>query len=213
VLAYPTRTFKGTVTQVRQNPTTVQNVVTYTTVVLVDNRDGALRPGMTANAMVHVAKLDDATIVPLAALQWRPSADMQSRIVGPDGKPLRRRSGAAGSGQGGNAHAAGRSAAGSSGSPWGSTGGGSAATIVAGSRARLFVSDGAKLRMVPVEVEMVSGSDAAVSPLRGSLAQDDTVVVGGGSPSHARNGGGNNPFGANRPGGGARIPGGGGFRG
>ncbi len=73
VLAYPTRTFTGTVTQVRKNPTTVQNVVTYTTVVDVSNQDGALLPGMTANATIDIAAVKNATIVPLAALQWHPA--------------------------------------------------------------------------------------------------------------------------------------------
>jgi len=44
VLAYPNRVFNGTVEQVRKDPTTVSNVVTYTTVVIVDNKDNALLP-------------------------------------------------------------------------------------------------------------------------------------------------------------------------
>jgi HlyD family secretion protein len=46
--AFPKRTFKGTVSQVRQSPQTVQNVVTYDVVMSVDNQDLALKPGMTA---------------------------------------------------------------------------------------------------------------------------------------------------------------------
>ena len=48
VQTFPNRQFEGAVRQVRQAPTTVQNVVTYDVVVAVDNRDGALKPGMTA---------------------------------------------------------------------------------------------------------------------------------------------------------------------
>ena len=55
-LAFPNRVFHGYVFRVNQNPTTVANVVTYDTIVYVDNRDGALRPGMTANATIHVAQ-------------------------------------------------------------------------------------------------------------------------------------------------------------
>ncbi|MBV8074407.1 MAG: efflux RND transporter periplasmic adaptor subunit, partial [Candidatus Eremiobacteraeota bacterium] len=201
VLAYPTRTFSGTVSQVRQNPTTVQNVVTYTTVVLVDNRDGALRPGMTANATIHVASLRGATIVPVAALQWRPSSEMASRVVGPDGQPFHRTqrpsggSPAAGAAQGG-------------GSPWGSTGASGASTIVAGTRGRIFVSTpDNKLRAIPVEIQMVSGTDAAVTPRRGTLAAGDAVVVAGGSPRTHGGGAQSNPFAPKS--GGARIPGGG----
>jgi len=55
VLAYPNRVFHGIVSQVRQNSVVTQNVVTYTTVVLVDNRDGTLLPGMTATATIATA--------------------------------------------------------------------------------------------------------------------------------------------------------------
>ncbi len=74
VLAYPSRTFHGTVAQVRINPQTLNNVVTYDVVVDVPNPDGALLPGMTANATIDVASAKNALVVPLAALAWRPSA-------------------------------------------------------------------------------------------------------------------------------------------
>ena len=72
VLAYPTRIFNGTVAQVRINPQTLNNVVTYDVVVDVSNPDGALLPGMTANATVQVASAPNAMVVPLAALGWTP---------------------------------------------------------------------------------------------------------------------------------------------
>ncbi|HTU81019.1 MAG TPA: efflux RND transporter periplasmic adaptor subunit [Candidatus Acidoferrales bacterium] len=75
VLAYPNRLFHGTVSQVRINPQTVNNVVTYDVVVLVPNTDGALLPGMTANATIDVATAKDALVVPLAALQFQPGAN------------------------------------------------------------------------------------------------------------------------------------------
>ena len=52
--AYPTRTFRGIVRQVRDNATTIQNVVTYDAVIDVDNSDLALRPTMTANVHLRV---------------------------------------------------------------------------------------------------------------------------------------------------------------
>ena len=79
VLAYPNTTFTGTVSQVRQNPTVVSNVVTYDTVVIVNNNDGLLRPGMTANAMIQTQNVANALIVPLQALEYRPSADLTAR--------------------------------------------------------------------------------------------------------------------------------------
>ena len=51
--AFPARTFEGMVTQVRQSPQTVQNVVTYDVVIGVDNNDLALKPGMTAATRSH----------------------------------------------------------------------------------------------------------------------------------------------------------------
>ncbi|NNM91719.1 MAG: efflux RND transporter periplasmic adaptor subunit [Candidatus Eremiobacteraeota bacterium] len=74
VLAYPSRTFQGTVAQVRINPQTLNNVVTYDVVVDVPNPDGALLPGMTANATIDIASAKNALVVPLAALSWKPSS-------------------------------------------------------------------------------------------------------------------------------------------
>jgi HlyD family secretion protein len=63
------------VRQIRNAPTTVQNVVTYTAVIDVDNPDLELKPGMTANVTFIVGKRDDALRVPNAALRFRPAAD------------------------------------------------------------------------------------------------------------------------------------------
>jgi HlyD family secretion protein len=68
VLAYPNQNFQGTVSQVRINPQTLNNVVTYDVVVFADNAGGKLLPGMTANASIHVASAIDALLVPVAAL-------------------------------------------------------------------------------------------------------------------------------------------------
>jgi HlyD family secretion protein len=70
--AYPDRTFHGRVTQVRLQPTTVQNVVTYNTIISVDNDDGRLMPGMTATVSVIVRKSQNALRIPAAALRFRP---------------------------------------------------------------------------------------------------------------------------------------------
>ena len=70
--AYPTRTFHGGVAQVRNSPITVNNVVTYDTVISVTNADYKLKPGMTANVSVIVAQRDDALRIPNLALRFRP---------------------------------------------------------------------------------------------------------------------------------------------
>ena len=57
--AFPNRTFHGKVVQVRNAPITVQNVVTYDTVIGVNNADLKLKPGMTANVSIIIAHRDD----------------------------------------------------------------------------------------------------------------------------------------------------------
>ena len=70
--AFPKRTFQGIVTQVRQSPNTVQNVVTYDVVIGVDNSDLALVPGMTASVQIVVDARTDVVRVPNQALRYTP---------------------------------------------------------------------------------------------------------------------------------------------
>lgn len=72
--AFLGRSFQGRVRQVRFAPTTNQNVVTYTTVVAVDNKDLKLRPGMTANARFITAERKGVLTIPNAAVRFRPGA-------------------------------------------------------------------------------------------------------------------------------------------
>ncbi len=80
--AYPRDVFRGTVSQVRLEPTVAQNVVSYITVIDVANPEHRLKPGMTANVTVEVARADNVLRVPNAALRFRP-ADQQ-----PTGGPV-----------------------------------------------------------------------------------------------------------------------------
>src|SRR6266545_4924476 len=81
--AFPMRTFHGKVVQVRNAPITVQNVVTYDTVIGVSNPDLKLKPGMTANVSIIVAHKDNVLQIKNAALRYRPTeagaAEMGSR--------------------------------------------------------------------------------------------------------------------------------------
>ena len=74
--AYPTDTFDGTVSQIRLQPVVVQNVTTYGTVIDVPNAQLKLKPGMTANVKVEIAKKTDALRVPNAALRFRPPTEV-----------------------------------------------------------------------------------------------------------------------------------------
>jgi HlyD family secretion protein len=71
--AFPNRTFHGKVVQVRNAPITVQNVVTYDTVIGVTNPDLKLKPGMTANVSIIIAHRDDILKISNAALRYRPA--------------------------------------------------------------------------------------------------------------------------------------------
>jgi HlyD family secretion protein len=73
--AFPTQTFYGKVSAVRLNATTVQNVVTYTTVVDFDNPDTKLYPGMTAYVNIPVASANNVVRVPNGALRYKPDLD------------------------------------------------------------------------------------------------------------------------------------------
>ena len=77
--AYPKDTFTGTVSQVRMNATTVQNVVTYNTIVDFDNPELKLFPGMTAYITIPVATARNVLRVPNGALRYKP--DMKPEEV------------------------------------------------------------------------------------------------------------------------------------
>lgn len=70
--AYPKEPFTGTVTQVRNAPISIQNVVTYDVVIAVGNRELKLKPGMTANVSIVTARKDGALRAPNAALRFKP---------------------------------------------------------------------------------------------------------------------------------------------
>ena len=69
--AFPKEAFRGTVTQVRMNPTIVQNVVTYDTMIEFDNPDLKLFPGMTAYVTIPVASVQNAMKLPNTALRYK----------------------------------------------------------------------------------------------------------------------------------------------
>lgn len=71
--AYPKDVFRGVLSQIRMNPTTVQNVVTYDAVIDFENADLKLFPGMTAYVAIPVASVEDAVKLPNAALRFRPA--------------------------------------------------------------------------------------------------------------------------------------------
>ena len=164
VLAFPNDTFNGVVSQVREAPTTVSNVVTYTVITLVDNPQNKLLPGMTANANIAVQTAHNALIVPTQALTFRPAGASRSG--------RHRAAATAGSG----------SSAATAASPWGQTAGGASAAT-SGSTGLIFVDRNGKAQPVPVRIGLVSGTQAAVTPLRGTLSAGDEVITASGASS------------------------------
>ena len=81
--AYPDRTFRGTVQQVRLDPATVSNVVTYSAIIDAPNPTLELKPGMTATLGVEVARRENVLRVPAAALRFRPDAEVLAHYAGP----------------------------------------------------------------------------------------------------------------------------------
>jgi HlyD family secretion protein len=105
--AFPGQDFTGAVKQIRKAAQVVQNVVTYTVVIGVDNPGGRLLPGMTANVKMIVAEKPNVTKVPNAALRFR--------LAGADGGPAGGPRGQSPAGSGGSARAGGEGRGGGAG--------------------------------------------------------------------------------------------------
>ena len=77
--AYPNRFFQARIAQARYGSTTTSGVVTYETVLKVDNTDLSLRPGMTATADITVKKVENAILIPNAALRFTPPVQEEKK--------------------------------------------------------------------------------------------------------------------------------------
>jgi HlyD family secretion protein len=189
--AYPDRDFRGKVSQIRLNATVNQNVVTYPVIVEVANPDQMLRPSMTANVSIEVARIRDALRVPNAALRWRPEEKATSSAE----------ERAAGLGSGGGTAAMARQV-GASG------GGGSGRRGQGGPRAAQTVYKLSTGKEEPVAVETKTGiSDGRVTQIvSGPIVPGENVVTGAATVKAGASG-------SAVPVGGARGSGGGGRRG
>ena len=86
--AYPSERFSGAVSQVRLNPTTVNNVVTYAAIIDAPNPALKLKPGMTATLTIEIARRGNVLRVPSAALRFKPSAEVLERLDSTPAQPL-----------------------------------------------------------------------------------------------------------------------------
>jgi HlyD family secretion protein len=83
--AYSDELFEGEVTQVRLNPTTESNVVTYEVVVAAANPEHKLIPGLTANLTIYTVRQQNALVLPVGAFTFEPKADEKSKLPQPSG--------------------------------------------------------------------------------------------------------------------------------
>jgi HlyD family secretion protein len=79
--AYPDRTFIGRVVQIRNSPITLQNVITYDTVIGVTNSDFKLKPGMTATVSISTAQRTNVLKIPNAALRFKPTEPSTNQML------------------------------------------------------------------------------------------------------------------------------------
>ncbi len=186
--AFPGKTFRGVVRQVRNAPTTTQGVVTYDAVIDVENKDKQLRPGMTANVTFVLAQVADAIKIPNSALRFKPTRDQMMAMRGGDGGGSDGRSSGSGRRRNRDGSGGGGSAAGSadgSGAPRGREGGGGGSggpDLSGGGRMRDFGDKkpvwklvAGKPQMVLVKPGLTDGSTTEM--LEGDLQPGDELIT------------------------------------
>jgi HlyD family secretion protein len=182
--AYPGQEFLATIFQIRSNPNIQQNVVTYDAILRVDNPDGKLRPGMTANVRIVSQRRDNVLRVPNAALRFKPSPDLVAAVPagqgpgagmgGPPGDGGAPRAG--GQGPGGQ-WAGGQGRRGEGGGARGPGGGGNRGGGAGGARsfAQVYRPEGEKV--VTIRFRPGIADDSFTEILGGRINQGDEVVV------------------------------------
>lgn len=181
VPAFPNVVFQGTVQQVRINPTTVSNVVTYDAIVAVHDDSSRLKPGMTADVIIALSTHAHVLAIPAAALLFKPTGEAA-------GGASRGAGGRSGSTAGGAAPAGGAASGGGAAPSGGAAPGGAAAggapaqggsSTVAGaqgSRATVWVLRGGKAVPVRIVIGISDGRNYEV--LSGQLQPGDQIIVG-----------------------------------
>jgi HlyD family secretion protein len=184
--AHPQRRFRGKVHQVRNAPQTIQNVVTYNSVVRINNKELLLKPGMTANVQFLVAEKEDVLTIPNIALRFRPPEEkneaeqLLTKEQGRVGGRISQRRTSRGGGSG--------------------VGGGEGRRV---RQVKVYVLKDGKVEAVDVQVGITDGSKTEI--VAGALNENDPVIIGMGSGSTTQaQSGVANPFQAQvpRPGGG-----------
>ena len=162
--AFPNRGFSGKVKQVRLNPTTQQNVVTYNVVVAVENPEQILLPGMTAYVSIVVAQKKAVLLVPNTALRFKPAETDKIEKAGEkaDGETAKSANGSRPGGQPGATGEKRRRDSGSS---------------------TVYVLAGGKIRQVKVGTGITDSRFTEVAG--GELKEGDKVITGENLPNSA----------------------------
>ena len=147
--AFPDRSFTGEVQQIRLNPTTTQNVVTYNVRVSLQNPDQILLPGMTAYVNIVVARRSDILLIPNAALRFKPPAAAESPQPMSNGKASGREQQRSSEGKGRNRET---------------------------NSGVVYVVDGKQLRPVSIQTGITDNRNTEVA--EGNLNPGDRIVIG-----------------------------------
>jgi len=156
--AFPDRKFEGVVQQIRLNPTTQQNVVTYNVRISVANPDQILLPGMTAYVTIGVQRREKALLVPNAALRFKPAEAAPAKAQG--GRPPAGMAPGMGAGADGG----------------GAKSGNAKGRKRDGQQATVYVLADGKLQPVALQLGITDSRNTEV--LGGELAEGARVVVG-----------------------------------
>jgi HlyD family secretion protein len=174
--AFPGRAFHGKVVQIRNSPATNQNVVTYDTVVSVENRDQKLKPGMTANVSIITSEREGVVKVPNAALRFRPPDAADAKTASPTAP----RSGASGA-------SGGRRQFGAGGGSGGGPGGRGRSERSPTRTIYTLASTNSTAKPEPKQVK-VGISDGVFSEVTEGLEEGAIVIIGLNSPEPPRTG-------------------------
>jgi HlyD family secretion protein len=183
--AYPGKTFRGIISDVRNAPTTVQNVVTYDAVIKVDNDELKLKPGMTANVTIIYSQRDGVLSIPNAAIRFKPSNLEAPAVPAASGSAGGRSWGGADGGAPAPGGSAGGRRGGGGGGPGGMGRGRSTKNEDGTETKTLWVMKSGTPTAVVLKLGLSDGSNTEV--VSGDLAEGDEVVTEqeGGTPSVA----------------------------
>jgi HlyD family secretion protein len=161
--AYPGQEFHGTVLQIRINPITAQNVVTYSVIISVDNGSGKLLPGMTATVGIISAAKQGVVKVPTSALRFTPPADLTGTVATTD-----------------QAKGGGRSGGGSGGAGTGKSHDHSKSGVTSDKATLYIKSKDPKQQITPVQVTtgLSDGATTEILLSDPALTPGDSIVIG-----------------------------------